>query len=130
MPRATVTTDTQHHDLKTCPEGYVVLKPMAYGIKLSRQSEAMKMSIKSESGPRKRGQTQNSETEIHMLQKAATQIDFQNCIVDHNLEDEGGRKLDFRIFSDIDNLDPRIGEEISTLIDEMNNFASEEEKGN
>jgi hypothetical protein len=58
-----------------------------------------------------------------MLQRAATQIDFQSCIVDHNLEDETGRKLDFRSFSDIDMLDPKIGEEISTLIDELNNFA-------
>jgi hypothetical protein len=90
----------------------------------------MKMTLKSESGPRRRGQAASSETEISMLQKAATQIDFQHCIVDHNLEDENERKLDFRSFSDIDSLDPRIGEEISSLIDEMNNFASEEEVGN
>jgi hypothetical protein len=129
MPRATVTTETQHHDLKTCEGAFVVLKPMTYGTKLSRQGEAMRMVVKNEAGPRKRGQSQNSETEIHMLQKAATQIDFQNCIVDHNLEDEQGKKLDFRNFADIDSLDPRIGEEISTLIDEMNNF-SEDEAGN
>jgi hypothetical protein len=123
MPRATVTTDTVRHELKTCPDAFVVLKPMSYGTKLGRSDQAMKMTMKAESGPRKRGQAQNSETQIEMLQRAATQIDFQSCIVDHNLEDETGRKLDFRSFSDIDMLDPKIGEEISTLIDELNNFA-------
>lgn len=128
MPRATVTTDTVRYELKTSSGDpndpfFVVLKPMSYGTKLGRSDQAMKMTLKNESGPRKRGQATTSETEISMLQKAATQIDFQNCIVDHNLEDETGRKLDFRSFSDIDNLDPKIGEEISSLIDELNNFA-------
>lgn len=130
MPRATVTTDTQHHYLKSCAGAYVVLKPMSYGAKLARSDQAMKMTLKSETGPRRRGQTANSETEISMLQKAATQIDFQNCIVEHNLDDENDRPLDFRSFADIDRLDPKIGEEISSLIDEMNNFSSEEEVGN
>jgi len=130
MPRATVVTETVRHELKSCPGAYVVLRPMSYGTKLGRSDQAMKMTLKSESGPRRRGQAASSETEISMLQKAATQIDFQHCIVDHNLEDENERKLDFRSFSDIDSLDPRIGEEISSLIDEMNNFASEEEVGN
>jgi len=130
MPRATVNTNTVRHELKSCEGAYVVLKPMSYGTKLGRSDQAMKMTLKSDSGPRRRGQAQTSETEISMLQKAATQIDFQNCIVEHNLEDETGRLLDFRSFNDIDSLDPKIGEEISTLIDELNNFTSEEEAGN
>jgi hypothetical protein len=134
MPRATVVTDTVRHELKSCPEAYVVLKPMSYGTKLGRSDQAMKMVVKNEAGPRKRGQAQTSETEISMLQRAATQIDFQTCVVDHNLEDVDAsgqpRKLDFRNFADIDMLDPKIGEEISTLIDQMNNFSSEEELGN
>lgn len=131
MPRATVTTDTTKVDLKTCPpDGYVVLKPMPYGTKMSRSDKAMKMTFKQETGPRKRGQKSTSDTEIEMLQRAATLIDFQTCIVDHNLEDESGRKLDFNQIADFESLDPRVGEEISIAIDELNNFESEEEVGN
>lgn len=130
MPRATVVTDTVRHELKSCEGAFVVLKPMSYGTKLGRSDQAMKMVVKAESGPRRRGQSASSETEISMIQKAATQIDFQSCVVEHNLEDEGGRTLDFRDFADIDKLDPRVGEEISTLIDELNNFTSEDEPGN
>lgn len=127
MPRATVTTDTRRVELKSCPEGYVVLRPMPYGTKLSRSQEAMKMTIRNEAGPRKRGQAASSDTEVQMLQMAATLIDFRACVVDHNLEDEGGRKLDLGNQRDFESLDPRIGEEISSAIDELNNFEAGEE---
>jgi hypothetical protein len=51
-------------------------------------------------------------------------------VVDHNLEDADGRKLDFRNLADFDNLDPRIGEEIGKLLDELNNFEDEDDQGN
>lgn len=130
MPRATVSTDTVRHDLKSLPEGFVVLKPMSYGKKMTRSEEAMKMTMKSESGPRKRGQKQSADTEIKMLQKSSTLLDFRTCIVDHNLTDENDQKLDLGNETTFDNLDPRVGEEISILIDELNNFESEEELGN
>lgn len=130
MPRATVTTDTTQYDLRSLPGGYVVLRPMPYGTKLSRMDQAMKMTFKQDSGPRKRGQKQTADTEVEMLQRAAALIDFKTCVVDHNLEDESGRKLDFHQVADFEALDSRVGEEISKLIDEMNNFESEEEVGN
>lgn len=126
MPRATVTTNTQRHELKSCEGAYVVLKPMAYGVKLGRQQDAMKMVMKQQSGPRRRGQSVSSETEIQMLNKAATMIDFRNCIVDHNLTKADHNDLDIPLDltnpADIEMLDPRVGEEISSLIDELNNW--------
>lgn len=134
MPRATVTTDTVRHELKSCEGAFVVLKPMAYGTKLGRQQDAMKMVMKQESGPRRRGQTPSSETEIQMLQRAATLIDFRACIVDHNLTKEGPNGEDVRMDlsnpTDLESLNPRIGEEISKLIDELNNWEDPEEPGN
>lgn len=130
MPRATVTTDTVRHELKSCPGAFVVLRPMAYGVKLGRSQEAMKMTLKSESGPRRRGQSASSETEIQMLQKAATLIDFRACVVDHNLDDENDQRLDLSNPNHFEKLDPRVGEEISKLIDELNNWEDAEEEGN
>jgi hypothetical protein len=95
---------------------------MPYGTKMSRQDKAMKMVFKQEAGPRRRGQKATTDTEVEMLQRAATIIDFQTCVVSHNLEDETGRLLDFNQVAAIEALDPRIGEEIASLIDEMNNF--------
>lgn len=122
MPRATVSTDTVRRDLQSCPEGFVVLRPLSYGQKLSRGDQAMQMVVKNETGPRRRGQKQSAETEIKMLQKAATLLDFRNCVVDHNLTDEFDQKLDLGNATVFESLDPRIGEEIGTLIDELNNF--------
>lgn len=130
MPRATVTTDTIRYELKSLEDAYVVLKPMTYGVKLGRSQEAMKMTLKQESGPRRRGQTTSSETEITMLQKAATLIDFRACVVEHNLEDPSGRTLDLANPNDLESLDPRVGEEISKLIDELNNWEDPAEEGN
>jgi len=130
MPRATVTTDTVRHELKSCPpDGFVILKPMPYGTKLGRSEQAMKMTMKTESGPRRRGQVQSTETEMQMLQRAATLLDFRTCIVDHNLTDENDQKLDLSNPAHFEALDPRVGEEISKLIDELNNWEDLEEEG-
>lgn len=134
MPRATVTTSTQRHELTTLPGAYVVLKPMPYGTKLSRSQDAMKMTMRSETGPRRRGQSQSTETEVQVLQKAATLIDFRACIVDHNLTKDDPQDstkevvMDLSNQADFDQLDPRVGEEIASLIDELNNFEPEEGK--
>jgi hypothetical protein len=67
---------------------------------------------------------------MDMLQHAATVFDFRACVVDHNLEDEAGQKLNLTNPLHIDMLDPRIGEEIAGFIDKMNNFEADlEESG-
>ena len=125
MPRATVdTTATVKKELTTLPEGFVELRKLPYGAKLQRSSEAMKMSMSMAGGRRRK----DTKADVEMVQHASTLFDFKHCIVDHNLEDETGRKLNLHDPADINSLDPRIGEEISELIDELNNFEVDTEE--
>jgi hypothetical protein len=125
VPRATVNlSETRRLELKSLPEGFVELRRMSYGQKLARQEQAVKTSVE-----QKKGQT-NSKMNLDMLQHASTVFDFRACIVDHNLEDEKGQKLNLTQVSAIDSLDPRVGEEIATEINDMNNFEPDlEESG-
>lgn len=120
MPRATVnTSDTIRKELKSCPGGYVELRRLSFGEKLTRR--AMVSSMKVETG---RGR--DFAGEMQLVNERATQFDFQHCIVEHNLEDEGGSKLSFTSPVHLQMLDPRIGEEIDTYISELNNFEENE----
>jgi hypothetical protein len=124
MPRATVdTTAVVKKELRTLPDGYVVLRKMPYGAKLQRSSEAMKMSMQMKG----RGKNRDSKADVEMLQHASTMFDFRHCIVEHNLEDDKGRVLNLSDPIDVNNLDPQIGEELSELIDELNNFENDED---
>jgi hypothetical protein len=79
----------------------------------------------------------DTKGELDMLQFAATFFDFQRCIVSHNLEKNVGTDeqpnlvlLNFSNQQDFLILDPRVGDEISGLLDKMNNFEDDEESGN
>lgn len=125
MPRATVNiNDTETFDLKSVAGGSVTLRRMTYGQKLARQEQAVKMTMEQKKG---RSST-DSKMSMDMLQHAATVFDFRACIVDHNLEDENGQKLNLTQVHQIDSLDPRIGEEIAILINDMNNFEANMEE--
>jgi len=118
VPRATVVfSETEDFKLKSCEGGIITLRRMSYGQKLARQEQAVKMTMKQEARGSKSG-----EMSMDMLQHAATLFDFRACIVDHNLEDENGQKLNLTNYADMDRLDPRIGEEIADHINRMNNF--------
>jgi predicted TIM-barrel fold metal-dependent hydrolase len=122
MVRATVNTEeTIRHDLKTLPEGFVVIKRLSYGAKLHRRAMVSKMTIQGNS------KGKDFAGEMQLINEAATQYDFAHCIVDHNLDDEQGRHLNFSNVQDITSLDPRVGEEIDKYINELNNFEDDEE---
>jgi hypothetical protein len=124
MPRATVdTTAVVKKELTTLKDAFVVLRKMPYGAKLQRSSEALKMSMSMAGGRGKK----NTKADVEMLQHASTLFDFKHCIVEHNLEDETGRTLNLSDPKDVNNLDPQVGEELSDLIDELNNFENDEE---
>lgn len=126
MPRATASLDPEDKvELKTCPGGFVVLRRLTYGQKLARSEHVGKLTV--EMKTKRKGGTTGV---MDMMQRASTLYDFKMCIVDHNLEDENGIKLDLTNPQAIDSLDPRIGEEISSLIDDLNNFEEDEEEGN
>lgn len=113
MPKATTNVnDTEKFDLKTCEGGFVVLRRMNYGELLERRTLAGKLNFQGGKG--------DTQAYINVANRLVTEFEFKNCIVDHNLENESGQPLDFRSGVTISLLDPRIGDEISSLIDSMN----------
>jgi hypothetical protein len=123
MPRAVVNTDdTVKKELKTCPDGFVILRRLSFGEKLSRRAMVSSMRVET-------GRGKDFSGEMQLVNEKATAFDFQKCIVEHNLEDAHGNMLDFRNSVHIQMLDPRIGEEIDTYISELNNFDEEDEGG-
>lgn len=120
MPRAVVNIEeTVRKDLKSCPEGYVVLKRLTYGQYLYRREMAAKMQFSGKPG------SQDVQGELAAANRKVTEFEFANCIVEHNLEDDHGKVLDFKQPHNVHALDPRIGDEIGRYIDEMNQFEAE-----
>ena len=118
MPKATVdTTSTQRFELETCPGAFVELRHMSYGEYLKRRDMVSKMGFK--------GEGKNTEAFMEMANEVVALFEFQACIVDHNLEDDNGTKLEFagnKGKMTFKTLHPRIGEEISSYIDKMNKW--------
>lgn len=124
MPRATVNlAATDRIELKTLPPsgdeegGYVVLRRLTYGQKIQRQQMAMEVSMQAQGG-----RSSDPVMDMKMTQDKVACFDFGNCVVDHNLDDDSGRRLNFKQPHDVFMLDPRVGEEIAMHIDRMNNL--------
>jgi hypothetical protein len=122
MPVASVKTEAEHFDLKSLEGAFVELRRMSFGEKLTRNQNATEMAIE-------RGEGKDSRTIIDLLQRETAEWEFKNLIVDHNLELSEGQPFDFRQKGMLEKLDPRVGEEISTLIGKLNNF-EEDGEGN
>lgn len=132
MPKASVDLSTVKKNLKTAPpDGFVVLRRLSFGQKLERQEMATRQVIRGEEGNRaqRRGNQapNNMEVDIKMLQRVVTEYEFKHCVVDHNLTIDDTQKFNFEDPTTIDRLDPRIGDEISQYIGQMNNFDEEDE---
>lgn len=112
MPRATVASQTEKFELKSLPEGYVVIRRMTYGEKLTRTDSMMNM----------RTSTDDREMEIRLLSKKIAFQDFGALIMEHNLTDENDKPLNFKNAADVERLDPVVGDEIGQLIDKLNSF--------
>jgi hypothetical protein len=122
MPNAVLDTSTTTRvDLKTCPGGFVLLKRMSYGDILKRRELQLKMTMSS--GPKTKG----FEGEMQLTSSAVSQFEFAHCIVDHNLEDASGRKLNLTSAADFIRLDPQIGQEIEKAIEDQNNYEGDED---
>jgi hypothetical protein len=121
MPRATANLDEKiHKELKSLPEGFVDIKRLSYGEKLFRRQMVSKMRVEG-------SKSKDFAGEMQLISELATQYDFAHCIVDHNLEDEAGVKLNMANVQHVKSLDPRIGEEIDKYINELNNFEDEDD---
>ena len=112
MPRATVRTEAQRIELKSCEGGWVEIRQLPYYEMLVRRDRGGKLFFDAQ---------QEGRVEIATLQAWARQYEFEHCILDHNLEDEYGNKLDFGNEATLSALDPRIGQEIEDAIDKLHN---------
>lgn len=118
MPRATVTTEAIKVELKTCPpDGFVKLKQLPYHEMLVRRDRGGQLFFDPTGTEQK--------VEIATLQAWARAYEFEHCIMDHNLEDEHGNKLDFSKAETLRQLDPRVGQEIEDAIDKLHNVEAD-----
>jgi len=115
MPNATVSTEAVRKELKTLSGGFVMLKALPFGKLLERREKGSKMSM-----DQNKDKKQNQRVSFDLMQRWARGFDFANCIVDHNLEDGSGNKLNFSLQGTLDILDPKVGAEIEEYIDELN----------
>jgi len=122
MPLATFEYE-EDFKLKSLEGGIVRLRRMSYGQKLERQGRSSKMSILMQRG------SKDVKGEIDTLTVQAALFDIKTCVVSHNLEKKIGETvvpLNLNEPGDVAILHPRVGEEISSLIDKMNNFEDED----
>ena len=127
MPQATVTQETVRRELKSCPpDGFVELRTLSFHEMNTRSDIASRMY--SEQKPNvKKPKEEVVRGYLEIMNVAVTEFEFRNCIINHNLEDENGAQIDFTRPMQAWRLDPKIGQEISKYIDELNNFDDEEE---
>jgi hypothetical protein len=91
---------------------------MSYGKYLVRQEMALKLKVQAQQGSR------NLDAEMGMANKAVTVFEFKECVVGHNLTDDGDQPLNFAMPHTVELLDPKIGDEIGTYINDMHRFDS------
>lgn len=120
MPKATVTRDSARYDLKSLPGAFVKLVPLSYGQVLARREMATKLSAAMGS----------DDLDIDLIQQKTREFDFEHCVEDHNLyHDEGEtEKMDFKNPMTLVDLDPKVGQEIEELIDNLNNLDMTEDE--
>lgn len=138
MPVATVSTEPERHELKSLPgegdaQGFVLVRPLPYGMVLDRRDKGTRMSMEQETQRgRKRSRRQNepetTKIELETLSSWINQHDFAYCIVDHNLQDKNGAKLDFANPMTIKALDPKVGAEIERILSDLNEIEEDEEE--
>lgn len=126
----------ERHELKTAPanpliegdeQGYVMLRPLPFGMKLSRRSKATKMMMRSQPATsRKQAAQQESVFELESMDEWAVAHDFAYCIGEHNLYSSPNQLIDFSKPMSLKLLDPKVGSEIEQLIDSLNNDEDEE----
>lgn len=119
MPRATASLETHTEKLKTLPDGYIVVRSLTYGEFLHRKDLAIKMTMEMKGG-------KGSKVDIDTVNEAVTAYVLKTCVVDHNLEDENGNKLNLGNPRDFSRLDILIGKEIDKIVSDLNEFDEED----
>ncbi len=119
MPKATISTETVRKQLKTCPGGYVDLRQLSYAEMMKRRDIASRMyaDVSTSQG---RATQETIRQYMEVVNVAIMEFEFANCVVEHNLEDDDGNKLDFSNPMALQILNPKIGAEIDRYIEELN----------
>jgi len=124
MPVAIRSNSTERFDLKTLDGAFVVLRKMDYGQILERRA-MLKLTFSNH------GKGKNDVAgEIAMANKNVNLFEFRYCVIEHNLERIEGQLLNLSNPVDVASLDPRVGQEIEKLIEDMNNFDGDDDEGN
>lgn len=128
MPDGTVSQETVTHQLKSLPpDGFVTLRQLSYWEMLNRRDKGSVASMESQTGKKRNQET--TKMLIESMQTWERKYTFANCIVDHNITDSNGQKLNFsfeRIEMTFKSLNPKVALEIEKLIDELNGGEDEE----
>ena len=115
MPKATVSQELHHYDLKSVDGGFVALKQLSFDQMLERRDKAMRTSMEAS-----QGRQPTSKIELESMMQWTRFFEFSNCIVEHNLEGDDGQLLNFSNPMTLKILDPKVGAEIERLIEELN----------
>lgn len=131
MPIVTVDPNaTEKFPLKTAPadpndpndeDGWVQLRALPYGKKLTRRDKSTKMKMQAQTG-----KNESQDIELESLNEWAVAYDFAYCIVDHNLLNRDKSKIDFSKPFALTLLDPKVGTEIEKLINSLNEDEGEQ----
>lgn len=141
MPLATTPIGgTEKFDLKSLPGGFVELRRMTHGEKMTRRGLLSKAKMETgTSGSMRERRSQSSKSftaELELMNEKVTCFEFARCIVSHNLtylvnpdDTTSEAPLDFRNPDHVRMLDGRVGEEIDELITDFNNWDVDVEEG-
>ena len=126
MPDVTVDPGQyERYDLKSAPpDGFVMLRPLPYGMKLTRRDKASKMKMQTDQTKGRRNAS--SEIELETLNEWAVAHDFAFCVGEHNLTDKNGALLDFTNPMTLKTLNPKVGSEVEKYLDELNEDEDDE----
>lgn len=124
MPFAGVEVDPIHFDLKTVPGGYVKIARLSYGDKMRRTEKTMKQSMTMEKGKK------NQKIDVDLTMALAKTMDFNRCVVEHNLTylvNSQEVPIPFQSPNILDLINGKVAEEIDGYIDEVNAYEEDVE---
>lgn len=112
MPKAVASLESKRYDLKSLPGGWVELRKLAYGEVIARRELSTVMSSDMT--------RDNREMKMGLNLRAVALYELEHCVIDHNLEDENGEKLNLTNAEHVMKLDPKVAQEIEGIIFDMN----------
>jgi hypothetical protein len=136
MPIATIDPNsTERFYLKSLPPedgdnpdsgGWVDLRPLPYGMKLTQRDKSVRQIMEVKAPKRGQKPDDTIKSEMETASEWSNFFEMSYCIVDHNLTDAQGVKLDFTNKLVFKQLNPKVGSEIEQLLFDLNREEGEE----